>query len=72
MGKICICVSSKKWNFKSWFLDVQNICNSANPDAPAYTPARDDEGNVLAPAQLFGVPPGDSAVVPTIGLIVEF
>jgi hypothetical protein len=66
----------KKWNFKGWFLnvflDVQNLYNSANPDAPSYTLARDDEGNVLSPAQLFGLPPGDSAVVPTIGLIVEF
>jgi hypothetical protein len=66
----------KKWNFKGWFLDVflevQNLYNSVDPEAPSYTLARDDEGNVLSPAQLYGLPPGESTVVPTIGLIVEF
>jgi len=66
----------KKWNFKGWFLnvflEVQNLYNSADPEAPSYTLARDDNGTVIDPAQLYGLPPGDSTVVPTIGIIVEF
>ena len=67
----------KKWNFKNWtldiFLEVTNVFGSDLPSDPTYTLERDAENNIIMPRNLVEVPDTDnSAILPTIGVVVDF
>jgi hypothetical protein len=67
----------KKWNFEKWtldiFLEVTNIFGSDLPSDPTYTLEQDTENNIVIPRNLVEVPDTDnSAILPTIGVVVDF
>ncbi len=67
----------KKWNFEKWtldiFLEVTNVFGSDLPSDPTYTLERDAENNIVNPRNLVEVPDTDnSAILPTIGVVVDF
>ncbi|WPP51557.1 TonB-dependent receptor [Catalinimonas niigatensis] len=67
----------KKWNFTGWtfnlFLEVTNVLGSNLPNPPTYSLERSGEGEIIEPRQLIEVPDTDnSAILPTIGIIVDF
>jgi hypothetical protein len=67
----------KKWNFKSFsldlYLDIQNVLLSPTPSEPSYGLDRDNQGNVVEPKSLVLVDTRETAtILPSIGIVVNF
>ncbi|MCH8568257.1 MAG: TonB-dependent receptor [Balneolales bacterium] len=63
----------RKWNFSSWsldvYLEVQNILGQDTPSTPSFL-LRDNENGEPVLRQVEEV--GGSAILPTIGIIIDF
>ncbi|GAA4845109.1 TonB-dependent receptor [Algivirga pacifica] len=66
----------KKWNFRKISLDVfieaQNVLAQKIPVPPEYILLRDMNGEIVEPRALEEVDTGNSTVVPTIGVVLDF
>lgn len=67
----------KKWNLKGFTLDIfiefQNALSQDTPSPPNFGLVRDDEGNILDPRTLKEIEDlSSSAVLPTLGIVIDF
>ena len=67
----------KKWNFNGFTLDIflefQNALGQQTPAEPTYGLVRDVEGNPAEPLQLKEIEEiSSSAVLPTLGVVIDF
>lgn len=66
----------KKWNFKNLslnlFLEAQNVTKSTSPEPPSYGLARNTNGAPLSPRSLQQVPTSEGAIIPSIGVVIDF
>lgn len=66
----------KKWNFKALslnvFLDVQNVLAQVTPAPTQFGLARDENNQIIDPRSLTAVSTASGAVLPTIGIAVDF
>lgn len=66
----------KKWNFHRWtldvFLEVQNFFGRQVPNVPRFGLARTDSGQIIMPQSLVQIREVGTAVLPAIGLVIDF
>lgn len=66
----------KKWNFPNVafniFLELQNAFATPIPAPEQFGLNRDAQGNLISPRSLVAVQEQDGAVIPTIGVVLDF
>ena len=66
----------KKWNLQRFsldlFLELGNVLGQAQPSPPEYLLARDDAGEIISPRNLILLGPDEGALIPVIGLVLDF
>lgn len=66
----------KRWNFERFaldvFLELQNAFASQTPQPQQFGLNRDDFGNLVTPRSLIPVQQQDGAILPTLGIVVDF
>jgi len=66
----------KKWNFEKFtfnvFLDIENVLSQNLPNPPSYGLARTESGQLITPQALVEIDVDNSALLPTLGVVVDF
>ncbi len=68
---------SKQWNFSQWaletYIDMQNVTGTNIPTPPQFGLKRDESGTIIQPPQIVKIKETTgSAVLPSIGIVVDF